>query len=581
MTMPVGGKPAPSTPVAAAPQRPRLLFPSLQGYQRSWLPRDVIAGITIAAIAIPGQIAVAKVAGMPPTTGLWACIAAGLVAAMLVANRVLWIGSDSTTAPIILVGLSALAASGTEEYARLAVTLALSVGAIFIVVAIAKLDWLADLLSRPVIAGFMTGIATIIVVGQLPALLGIPPAGEHTLSKLWNVLANLGEINWVAATIGIASLVLLPLFARMNKRIPGALLVMAIATLATAALALTRFNVDVLGPLQTGPPHFVLPALSLDAIRGVLPTALAIALLSIAQTAATSRSSADMNGFSTSLRSDFAGVGLANIASGGVGAYSVDASPGATVVMASSGARTQLAAMIGAVIVLGVVLFGGTLLADLPNATLAAIMILLSVRIVNVRELRRIRNYGAGAWALTVVTFAAVVVFGVEVGVVIAVTLALVARAVRTSRPEVIELGRRPDGHWLPADHDGAAEPTGMLVVRLNGPLWFANANWFHDTIKALAEAHPEVRQMIIDTVVIDDLDYTGASVMTDVVVWLEGRGIDVAMTHIPGRANDALRRIRIAQDLPEGRLFASTEDAYQALQRIATVQPTAEGASG
>ena len=550
----------------APSDKPRLLLPSFQGYQRSWLMRDLLAGVTIGAIAIPGQIAVAKVVGMPPTTGLWACVAAGIFAALFVANRVLWIGSDSTTSPLIFAGLSVVAVPGSEQYVRLAVTLAICVGAIFVVVAIAKMQWIADLLSRPVTIGFMAGVATIIVVGQLAGLLGIPAAGKSTLEKLWNVLSNLDKINWLAALIGVVSLVALPLFTRLNRKLPGALLVMTLATLATALLSLTRYGLEVLGPLQTGAPHWVWPDFSFDAIRVVLPTALAIALIAIAQTAATSRSSADAGGFTTSLRADFTGVGVANLASAGVGAYSVDASPGATVVMQSSGTKSQLGSVIGAVCVLVVVLFAGGLLADLPTATLAAIMILLSVRIVNVKELRRIRSYSKPALALTIVTFGAVVILGVELGVLIAVALALVNRGVKTSRPEIIELGRRPDGHWLPIA-ESSAEPTGEIVVfRLNGPLWFANASWFHDEIKLHLDQTPDVTGVIIDTTGIDDIDYTGASVMADIVVMLGTRGLQVAMTHIPGQADDSLERIRITQELPERCLFASTEDAYQAM---------------
>ncbi len=551
---------------SALSDEPRLFFPSFQGYRRSWLMRDLLAGVTIGAIAIPGQIAVAKVAGMPPTTGLWACVAAGIFAALLVANRVLWIGSDSTTAPLIFAGLTVAAAPGSEQYVRLAVTLALCVGVIFLVVAIAKMQWIADLLSRPVVVGFMAGVATIIVVGQLASLLGIPSGGKSTLEKLWNVLSNMDKINWLAAAIGIASLIALTLFTRINRKLPGALLVMTLATLATALLSLTRFDLEVLGPLQTGAPQWVWPDLSLDAIRVVLPTAFAIALISIAQTAATSRSSADAGGFTTSLKSDFTGLGVANIASAGVGAYSVDASPGATAVMQSSGTKSQLGAVIGAACVLVVVLFAGGLLADLPSATLAAIMILLSVRIVNVKELRRIRSYSRLALALTVVTFAAVVILGVEIGVLIAVALALINRGVKTFRPEIIELGRRTDGHWLPLA-ERSAEPTGEIVAfRLNGPLWFANASWFHDEVKLRLDKTPDVSGVIIDTTSIDDIDYTGASVMADIVVMLGNRGLQVALAHIPGQTAESLERIRITHALPPRCMFASTEDAYQAM---------------
>ena len=543
-----------------------LFFPSMTGYRKAWLVRDAVAGITIAAIAIPGQIAVAKVAGMPPTTGLWACIAAGLVGFVFISNRYLWVGADSTTAPLVIAGLSVMAIPASEHYVRLAVTLALLVGATLVVVAVAKMAWLADLLSRTVVAGFMAGVATIIVVGQLPALLGIPPGGVHTMPKLWHVLTNLGQINPVSAIIGIVSLAALPLFTLLNRKLPGALLVVALATLATAALSLTKFQVEVLGPLDSGLPKLVWPDFSLDALRGLLPTAFAIALLSIAQSAATSRNSADAGGFTTSLRSDFVGVGAANLASAGVGAFNVDVSPGATGVMAASGARTQLASAFGAMGVLGVVLFAGTLLADLPNATLAAIMILLSVRIVNVKEIRRIARYSRAALALAILTFAAVVLLGVEIGVLITVIVALVSRAVRTSRPEIVALGRRSDGHWLPLADTSTTDPHHILVLRLNGPLWFANANWYHDSVMDRVGADPSIRAVILDAVTIDDLDYTGASVLKDLAIVIQGRGIDVAVTRVPGRTDVSLVRIRLTSKLPADRLFSSVEDAYAVL---------------
>ena len=171
----------PLADLCAAGDSMMTLFPSLKGYERSWLARDVVAGLTIAAIAVPGQIAVAKVAGMPPTTGLWVAIAAGFAALIFVASRQLWIGSDSTTAPLILAGLSVMAAPGSDQYVRLAVTLTIIIGVLVCIVAFAKMLWIAELLSRTVVVGFMAGVAVIIIVGQLPSLLGIPPGGTNTL----------------------------------------------------------------------------------------------------------------------------------------------------------------------------------------------------------------------------------------------------------------------------------------------------------------------------------------------------------------------------------------------------------------
>lgn len=555
------------TPIRQAANRVIDLFPSLKGYQRSWLARDLLSGLTIAAIAIPGQIAVAKLAGMPPTTGLWVAIVAGFVALLFVANRQIWFGSDSTTAPLIIAGLGVLAVPASDQYVALAVTLAILVGVLICIVAFANMLWLAELMSRTVIAGFMAGVAVIIIVGQLPALFGIPAGGTHTLQKLWHVVTHLSELNPVATVVGLASLIALPLCTRINRRLPGALLVVSIATLATALLSLTRFDVQVLGTLQGGLPHPVMPNLSLDAIRAVLPTAFAIALISIAQTGAVARSNADATGDPPELKSSFTGLGIANLASAATGSFSVDSSAGATAVNNSSEQRSQLGAGVGALALLLVVLFATSLVADLPEATLAAIMIVMSARIINLKELRRIGGFSTEALALAIGTFAAVVVLGVESGVLIAVVFTLVTRAIRSSRPEITVLGRRADGHWLPDAEEHAEPADGVLVIRLNGPVWFANANWFHDQVVADLETDPSIRGIVIDTVTIDDLDYTGASVLKDLVIVANRDGIVVAVTHVKGRTDDSLRRIKLTSVLPQHQLFESVEDAYQYVQ--------------
>ncbi len=549
------------------PLKSRVFFPSFQGYHRKWIGRDVLAGVTVGAIAIPGQIAIAQLAGMPPTTGLWACVGAGVLATIFVANRVLWLGADSTTAPLIFAGLSVVATAGSERYVQLAVTLALCIGAMFAVIALARLQWLADLLSRPVVLGFMAGVALTVIIGQLPDLLGIPKgSGTDAISKSWDLVTNLGQINIVSAAIGIGSLVLLPMFARLNARIPGALLVMSIATLGTAALSLTSLDVAVLGPLSTGLPQLVAPDFSVSTLVVVLPVAFSIVLISVAQVGATSRSLAQRGGFTPDLRADFTGVAAANIASGALGAFSVNASPGQSGVMANSNTRSQLGSLVGALVVLVAVLFAVRLLAYLPLATLSAILILIISRIVNFAELRRIRQFGWGAFALSFATFLAVVVLGVELGVIVAVALALLNRGLMTSRPEIRIMHRRPDGHWLPHADEQATHGGRLLTVRLNGPLWFANANWFQDEVKRLIRANPNLNQLIIDTTGIDDLDYTGSSVLVELIDQLEESEIEVMLIRTKGRVEHSLRRIRIERDLPADHTFDSIEDAYQAL---------------
>ncbi len=540
------------------------LFPSLSGYRRSWLIRDLITGITIAAVAIPGQIAVAHLAGMPPATGLYAFIAACVVTAIITTNRHLTVAQDSTTAPMVAAGIVAIAAAGTGDYSNLVILVSLIVGLIFIAVAICKMSWIGDLLSIPIITGFMGGVAIIIVVSQLPDMLGLPAESGHVLDRLGELIRNLDHISWLCVAVSVTSLVALFIGARLTPKIPGILVVVIAAIFIVAILNLRNHGLAVLGPLPKGLPPLHFPHITLTTIREALPTALAVALIALAQTAATSRSAGVAGNFEINIRRDFGAVGASNVAASILGAAPVDASPSSTALVGSSRARTQAWALISAAILLVIVIWGGELVADLPYATLAAVMIFISVKIFRFDEMKRMYRLSKPAFALMALTLAGVVVLGVELGVLIALFAALIDRARRTARPEILTLTPSSSGDWGPqSGDDERVTPAGVVVRRLNGPLWFANANWFHqEMLAAIADGPNKPRQLIVDTSGMDDIDYTGTSTLLELDSTCTKRGVQLDLVITQGNAKRAIRMIGVDKALGEQHVFASVEDA-------------------
>ena len=323
------------------------LFPTLRGYKRRWLGRDLVAGVTFGAVTMPGQLATAHLAGMPPITGLYGFVVATIVAAAISTNRHLAMGVDSTVAPILAAGLVALGAvAESERYIGLALVTAFLVGVFTLIIGVGRLGWVGDFLSRPVMIGFFGGIAVIIIVNQLPGILGLPEAHGRTLRKIIDLIKHLPETNIATMILGFSSLALLLTIAKINRRIPGALIVLTLSTLAMLVFHLKDRGVTVLGPLERGLPSFQLPPFSLDSIEAVVTTALVVAIFCLAQTAATTRSAANLGGYDTDINADFRALGVANIASSMVGSFTINASPPSTTIIAESRGRSQLASLI-------------------------------------------------------------------------------------------------------------------------------------------------------------------------------------------------------------------------------------------
>lgn len=548
-------------------------FPTLRGYRRAWLGRDLLAGVTFGAVTIPGQLATAHLADLPPVTGLYGFLAACLLAAAWAANRQLAMGVDSTVAPILATGLAGLVLVGDAgAYQSLAVVATFCVGVMILVVGLANWSWFGDLLAKPVVIGFLGGIAIIIVVDQIPGLLGMPAEGGRTVARIGDAAAHLGDIQLATAAIGVTSLVLLLVSSRLSRRFPGALVVLVGATAAVAMFGLSDRGIAVLGPIPSGLPSLALPPLSLEAVEAVLGTAVAITFICLAQTSATSRSAAAIGGFETDVSADFRALGGANILSSLFGAFTVDASPPSTQIVAQSRGRTQLVSLVGAVMVVAV-LFVSWLAEDLPTATLSAVLIYIAARIFHLDQMRATYRYSWRAFALMLVTLFGVVLLGIVYGVALALLISFAERARRTARPELVRIGRLANGHWVPVLDERTESFDDILAYQLNGPLWFGNAEWFRQRMFHKLAGDRPPRVLVLDATRMDDIDYTGADALLEVAKVCTLRGVRFGIAAHAGRTLSEFDRSGLVDELGADRFYDTTEEAVQALSSEAKTQ--------
>ena len=545
-----------------------MLFSSLHGYRSSWVTGDLVAALTLLAIAVPEQLATARLAGMPPITGWYAFVAGCVMFALLGSNPQMSVGADSTVAPLFAVGIAAVVSAGSPDYVALIGILAVMVGVVVALVGLLRLGWVAEFLSAPIISGFLGGVAIIIVVHQLPDLLGLPGASGSTLHRVGATLSGLHSLNGWALGIGVGVFTVVVVAERVDRRLPGPLVGLIGSTILVAALKLHAHGVMVLGVPAHGAPHLGLHGLSWSALRAVAPIAGVVALVIISQTAATTRAFADQGGYEVDVNRDFLGVGVGNVVAGLVGAFPVNASPPRTAAVVSASGRTQVAglAAAGALVLLTPAV---ALLEDLPLATLAAILIFIATRIVHVRDLVDIARYDRFEFGLALITLLTVALVGVEQGITVAVALAILDRTRLSARPHLHVLGRIPSTtSWAPlGGSEHAIEVPGVLVVLFSTPLWYANASRFRtDLTAAVGHAGHSLRLVVLDAMGMTDIDYTGVRALRQMLDQLDHGGVSFAMARTNKTVHAGLARSGLLERIGEDHLFASVGEAVNAL---------------
>uniref|UniRef100_A0A9E8A3S6 SulP family inorganic anion transporter n=1 Tax=Bosea sp. NBC_00436 TaxID=2969620 RepID=A0A9E8A3S6_9HYPH len=531
------------------------------------LGRNLLAGLTLAAITIPEQMATARLGGFPVEVGLFAFVAATLGFLVLGASRVLTVGADSTITPIFAGALAALAAGGVVAPAA-APTLAVLVGILLLLAGILRFGWIADFLSTPVVAGFLAGISVHIVVSQLPSLLGLQVQATSLVPRLAEIWAARGAINPVSALLGLGVLGVIVLCERTAAWLPGALVAFALATGAVIAFGLQRHGVAVLGALPKGLPAWPGFDLSWTDFRGLVPLALIIALVVMMQTATVSRSFRDPDGRTADVGRDYLGLAGANLLAGLAGAFPVNASPPRTAIVVESGGRNPATGLVAASLVLGLALFGADVLSDVPEAAFAGVLFFVAGRIFRLNLIAQIARQSRPEFALVLLTALAVALLPIESGVAIGIGLSLLHGIWMTTRSHLVELGRIPGTTvwWPPEQGKPLATQPGVIVAGFPAPLLFANALGFQqELLDRLVKQKP--RLLVLEASGIAAIDYTAAQALLAVAAACEAQGTVFAIARVESvRARAALDGFGITRVIGDERIFHSVEQAITQL---------------
>ncbi len=527
---------------------------TLKSYKASFLPHDLAAGLTLGAVMVPVGLAYGELAGLP-LAGLYGSMLPLIAYALFGSSRLLIVGPDTAMAAIVAVAVAPLALGDAGRLALLAAGLGVMTGVLCLLAGLLRLGFVANFLSKPVIVGFMHGLAVVVAVAQLPKVLGIKSAGETALEQLVNALPQLGATNPVTLAIGGATFAVILLCRRFLPRVPGAVVALVVSGLAVVLLDLESHGVAVIGRIPTGLPGFSLPLLSLDDFDSLLPVALVAALLSFSDTVVTARGFAARIGERIDADQELLAIGVANLASGLSHGLPISASDSRTAVAEAAGSRTQVTSAIAALVVAAVMLWFAGLLYHLPLAALGGILMASAWTLCDVGEFVRLWRFRGISLAAALVTLVGVLALGIMEGILIGVVFSLILLLRALAFPPTAVLGRAPDGTWHDTEQRPDAAPVpGLLVYRFSAPLFFANCSLFRDRIEALVDAAPQpLAGVVVDGGAIHDVDLMACEMLVELDRELAERGIALAFGNL---------RDRVRRDIERGLSLAPDADA-------------------
>ncbi|HKH81179.1 MAG TPA: SulP family inorganic anion transporter [Methylovirgula sp.] len=553
------------------PNRAWPMLRSFRGYRASFLAGDLVAGLSLAAIAIPAQMATAHLGGFPPQIGFFAFLAGTLGFAAFGDNRFLCCCADSTITPIFAGSLALLVAAGSKEYALYTAALALMVGLTLIAAGLFRLGRIGDLLSIPVTIGFLVGIAAHIVISQLPGVLGAPaPIPQRGA----DILGYLGAVNPFTLTIALGEFAMLLVLERLSARIPAALIGLVLATCAVFFFRLDAHGVAVLGTVPSALPVPSIPVPSAANVAELVPLALIVAIIVMVQTAATTRSFPSDPDKPPNVDRDFVGVGVGSMLAGLFGTFPVDASPPTTEIVAASGGRSQLACLIAAAILLILLLFGAALLRHVPQAALAGVLLFVALKIVRADQIATIYRQSRPEFLLIVATAAAIIFLPIGEGVAIGIWLSLIHGIWSTASGKIIVFERVPGTTiwWPPTQHQRGERLAGVAVIGFDAPLSFLNADRFRGGVSAVLQSM-SVKLIVLEANGISQIDFTAAATLREIIRECHANEIDFAIARLESiRAQEAARRLGLDSVLGPDHIFRSVEEAVKALAADAQV---------
>jgi high affinity sulfate transporter 1 len=539
---------------------------ALRSYERPWLRSDLMAGLVLAAILVPQGMAYAELAGLPAVTGLYTTIACLVGYALVGPSRVLVLGPDSSVSPLIFAAIAPLVVVADDPTTAIALAgmLALLVGTIEIVLGALKLGFVADLLSMEVQVGYMNGLAVTIIVSQLPKLCGFSTDADSFIGEVRAFVAGFDERNTTAIAIGLASLVVLLVLPRVTRTLPAVLVAVVSATVVTALFDL---DVRTVGALPEGLPRPSFPWTELGDLGPLLIAAAGITLVSLTDTIATSSSFAARRGDEVDPNQEMIGIGTANVAAGFFQGFAVSTSGSRTAVAEQAGAKTQLTGLVGALSVALLLVLFPSVLADLPQPALAAVVIAAALSLADLDALARFWRVRKSSLLLSLVTSAGVVFFGVLEGIVGAIALSVLLFFQRNWWPHGQLLGRFDDGWHSPRGSDaGVPPPSGVIVFRWEAPLFFANAGMFRQRLRHHVRDH-RPRWIVLQCEAITDVDITAAEMLERLDLELNAEGIHLAFVQLRSRLHDLLSQYGLLGTLDREHFFHTIDEALAAIE--------------
>jgi high affinity sulfate transporter 1 len=554
---------------------------TLRSYRRSWLPRDLVAGIVLTALLVPAGMGYAEASGLPAIYGLYATIVPLVVYALVGPSRILVLGPDSSLAPLIAAAIVPLAAGSESEAVALAGMLAIFSGLLCMLAGFARFGFIADLLSKPVRYGYMNGIALTVLLSQLPKLFGFSIDAEGVIPQARAFVRGVadGDTNRAALVIGVACLAVILAFKRWRPRIPGVLVAVVGATAAVGVFGLAeRYGLSVVGTLPKGLPSFQFPSVPAEDLGALVAGAIGIALVSFADTSVLSRTFAIRGGYRVDPNQELVALGAANAAAGLFSGFSVSSSSSRTPVAEAAGARTQLTGLVGALAIALMLLLFPNLVRNLPNSALAAVVITAAIGLIEARGVRKLYRVHKTEFALSIVCFLGVAVLGVIEGIFIAIALALLDFIRRAWRPYDAVLGRADDvkGYHDITRYPDAKRIPGLVLFRWDAPLFFANAEVFADRLRlAIASSPTPARWAVVAAEPITDLDTTAADVLRDLDAELAAEGVDLRFAEMKDPVKDRLKRYALYERFGDDHFYPTVGEAVGAYLEATGVEWT------
>ena len=552
-------------------------------YDRRNLRGDLLAGVTVTAYLIPQVMAYSALAGLPPQTGLWVVVVTMSIYALVGSSRLLSVGPESTTALMTAAVLAPFALGLPARYATLAALLALLVGVYALLAWVFKLGFIGDLLSKPVLAGYMAGVAVIMITSQIGKVTGVDVAGDSFLEDIGSFTSNVQQqgLSWVTLLIGFTVAALLLVLTPRFPRIPIPLVVMLLATAVVAGFDLTAQGVETVGQVAFGLPALAVPTINADDLQIMLLPALGIFVVGYTDNILTARIFASRHQQRVHNNQEFLAMGAANLGAAAVTGFPVSSSASRTVIADASGAHSQLYSLVSAALVIVSMLAFGNVIAAFPKAALGGLVIYAAIRLIDVAEFRRLWSFRRREFLLGAFAFGGVLLLGILYGVLAAVAISVIELLTRVARPHAAVLGQSAD---LPGWHDIADYPElaqlpGLVVFRYDSPLFFANAeNFAKECHRAISEAAPPARWFLINMEGNTEVDITGLDALEEVRSECTRQGTVLALVRVKHELLEDLRRHGIADAIGQDHIYPTLPTAVTAYQSWADDNPVPPG---